>query len=164
MRIHLYDDDSEEQIPDVTSDITDHIEPYKKAIDRLIELQTLFAEKSQEIKDIKNLATSIESKTVYTEKLTKIIDDFCQDANLEQIQTDYKEARREVSKYRRLFSLCKSVDVLNRYVCFVCVETPVDHCLVPCGHVMCSRCAAKIKSNCPFCRSSFQSKVKIYLD
>jgi len=164
MKIHLYDDDHESVTETIPNDMSQHIEEYTKAVDKLIELQNLFAEKTQEIKDIKLLATTIESKTVYTEKLTNIIDDFCQDANLDQLQADYKEARKEVSKYRNICSLSKSADLINRYICFVCVENPVDHCLDPCGHVMCSRCSSKIKTNCPFCRSTFRSKIKMYLD
>jgi len=164
LQIHLYDDDWIGQTEQVGSDIENHVEAYKEAIDKLINLQNRFQEKKQEIKDIKQLAEAIEQKTVYTEKLTNIIDDFCQDANLDQLQTDYKDARREVSKYRNIFSICKTTDALNRYMCFVCVEATVDHCLVPCGHVLCSSCAAKIKTNCPFCRAAFMNKVKMYLD
>jgi Zinc finger, C3HC4 type (RING finger) len=164
MKIHMYDDDSLEPIEEVPSDLANHTESYRLAIDKLIDLQNQFKKKSLEIRDIKKLAQEIESKTPYTEKLVKIIDDFCQDANLDQLQEDYKEARREVSKYRSLFSLCKTYDVLNRYMCFVCVENPVDHCLVPCGHVICSKCADKITGSCPFCRANFQKKLKLYLD
>jgi len=162
MKIHLYNEDEPRE--QVTTGLSEHIEPYIKAIDKVIELRNHFAEKTLEIKELKTLAAHVHRKTQYTEKIEKIIDEFCQDANLEQLQNEYKEASLEVARYRSLFSICKTMDILNRYMCFVCVENPVDHCLVPCGHVLCSRCASKIISTCPFCRSNFQTRVKMFLD
>lgn len=162
MKIHLYDESATDDQIDVG--LSMHVEPYIKAIDRVIELRNQFSEKTLEIRELGTVISAVQRKTGVTEKLEKIIEEICQDANLDELQREYKEASKEVARYRNMFSISKSMDILNRYICFVCVENPVDHCLVPCGHVLCTRCAAKIFASCPFCRSTFQAKIKMYLD
>jgi hypothetical protein len=163
-KIRMYDDVPDEVPEQIGPDLSLYVEEYKVAIDKLIEIQNELEYKKSEIQDFKKLANGIDNKNIHTEKLLNIIDDFCQDANLDEIQTKYKEARREVAKYRHLFSVCKSSELLNRYVCYVCVESTVDVCMVPCGHVLCNKCSTSIRSNCPFCRSTIQSKLKMYLE
>jgi hypothetical protein len=164
MKIRLYDDTPDDIPQQIGPDLSGSVESYKVAIDKLLEIQNELEDRKREIQDFKKLALAIDSKNIHTEKLLNIIDDFCQDANLDELQARYKEARTEVAKYRSLFSVCKSVELLNRYVCYVCVESTVDVCMVPCGHVLCNKCATTIRGNCPFCRTSIQSKLKMYID
>lgn len=164
MKIRMYDDVPDDVPEQIGPDLKEHIDEYKIAIDKLLEIQNELEDRKKEIQDFKKLALGIDSKNIYTEKLLNIIDDFCQDANLDELKTKYKEARTEVAKYRSLFSICKSSELLNRYVCYVCVESTVDICMVPCGHVLCNKCAGTIRSSCPFCRGSIHSKLKMYLD
>lgn len=163
VKIHLYDDEVSDVEPIDTS-LSEYVEPYKKAMDELITQQNRLDNKNKEIQELRNLVGSIENKTEHTEKLVKIIEDFCQDANVEQIKTDYIEARREFTKYRGVFTLAKNMDILNSYLCFVCLANPVDVCLNPCGHVLCSACTRKIGSTCPYCRTNYQSQIKLYLN
>ena len=164
MKIRMYDDAPDELPEQIGEEVAKYIEPYKQAVDNLLEIQCELERKKAEIHDFKKLALTIETKNVHTQKLLNIIDDFCQDANLDQLQTRYREARQEVGKYRSMFSVCKTVDLLNRYVCYVCVENTVDVCMVPCGHVLCNKCSGSIRTSCPFCRGPIQSKVKMYLE
>lgn len=52
--------------------------------------------------------------------------------------------------------------------CVVCLENPVKHVMVPCGHaVLCDRCNSpyqlrKLKNKCPECRATFRRTMLIY--
>jgi hypothetical protein len=162
VRIHLYDNEFTDEEP-VDTPINEYVEPYKKSIDNLILCQNRLDAKNKEILELKNLVASVEHKTPHTEKLVKIIEDFCQDGSIEQIKNDYISARREFSKYRGVFTLVKNMDLLNNYLCFVCLANPVDICLNPCGHVLCSTCTRKIGSSCPYCRITYESQTRLYL-
>lgn len=50
------------------------------------------------------------------------------------------------------------------FICFVCMERPVDTFLDPCGHVMCERCWIRTanKSHCPGCRTQGPIPKKIF--
>jgi len=164
VKIYLYNDEISDVDSTIDTSLQEYVEPYKQAIDNLICQQNILDAKNKEIQELKNLVASIENKTPHTEKMAKIIDDFCQDANIEKIKADYISARREFSKYRGIFSLCKNMDLLNNYLCFVCLANPVDVCLNPCGHVLCKSCTGKIGSTCPFCRVNYQTQIKLYLN
>jgi hypothetical protein len=164
MKIRMYDEVYDEIPEQISPDLSSYVNEYRVQIDKLLEIQNELEDKNREVQDFKKLAIGIDTKNIHTQKLLDIINDFCQDANLDELQAKYKEARREVAKYRDFFSVCKSSELLNRYVCYVCVERTIDVCMVPCGHVLCTQCAASIRSNCPFCRSAFQSKLKMYLE
>uniref|UniRef100_A0A6C0KH38 RING-type domain-containing protein n=1 Tax=viral metagenome TaxID=1070528 RepID=A0A6C0KH38_9ZZZZ len=48
--------------------------------------------------------------------------------------------------------------------CTVCLENPKTHVFIPCGHhAICGKCAKRVWSNCPVCRSSLTSQpIKIF--
>lgn len=50
------------------------------------------------------------------------------------------------------------------FICFVCMERPIDLFLDPCGHVMCERCWARTsnRSQCPGCRAGNVLPKKIF--
>ncbi|XP_059447074.1 uncharacterized protein LOC132178626 isoform X3 [Corylus avellana] len=47
------------------------------------------------------------------------------------------------------------------WLCRVCLSTEVNLTIVPCGHVLCSRCSSAV-AKCPFCRVHVTKTVKIY--
>jgi hypothetical protein len=47
-------------------------------------------------------------------------------------------------------------------LCKICFDNEFDTVLVPCGHTICSICLLSIV-NCPFCKKSFQSVIKMYV-
>ena len=50
------------------------------------------------------------------------------------------------------------------FKCQICFDATVRSVLVPCGHMMCPECAAKIRGKkCPFCRCKFQQIVKVFI-
>jgi hypothetical protein len=47
--------------------------------------------------------------------------------------------------------------------CCICLDGPVETCLVPCGHLcLCTGCVDSIQSKCPVCRQHVDKWVKTY--
>ncbi|XP_010547716.1 PREDICTED: sacsin isoform X2 [Tarenaya hassleriana] len=49
----------------------------------------------------------------------------------------------------------------GQWVCRICLTNEVDMTLVPCGHVLCRRCASAV-SRCPFCRLQVAKTIRIF--
>ncbi|XP_050232119.1 uncharacterized protein LOC126680894 [Mercurialis annua] len=47
------------------------------------------------------------------------------------------------------------------WVCRVCLSNEVDMTIVPCGHVLCRRCASSV-SRCPFCRLQVSKTIRVF--
>jgi hypothetical protein len=60
--------------------------------------------------------------------------------------------------------LCTEADIMSKYMCFVCLERPVDTFIDPCGHVVCQSCSSRSSLHvCPFCRGSVRQFRTMYL-
>ena len=46
--------------------------------------------------------------------------------------------------------------------CRVCMDSPLEVALEPCGHTVCTSCSGLIQS-CPICRARIQGRKRIYL-
>lgn len=147
----------------VESDVFRMVPEYRKAVDHLIEIQHKVQRAEKEINTVTDLIDKLDKTRKYTESLGEIIDQFIQDAKLDELKTEYTEAAREVQKYQGAFALCKDADLLNKYMCFVCIERSINVFINPCGHTLCDECAAKVSSKCPMCRGSIQTKNRLFL-
>ena len=47
--------------------------------------------------------------------------------------------------------------------CNICFSDVADHACIPCGHVLCGACAAKLRGGCPFCRAAIDRCMKLFL-
>lgn len=149
--------------PHVECNIHDLVPKYKEAIGRLIEIQHKIGMKKDELAAFTELVQKLGKNAKYTQKVEEIIECFMQDESLETLKTEYTEVARTIHSYSSAFSLAKDVDLDNRYLCYVCIERPVDVFLDSCGHVVCSDCSQKISSQCPYCRTTIKAKRKIFL-
>lgn len=148
--------------PPVDCNIHQMIGDYKKAVDKLIEVQHKVDLLEKEIGAFSALAEKLGEKG-YTEKLKEIIDEFKEDAGLEELKMEYTETWADVSKYQGAFALCKEADIDNKYVCFVCVERSINVFIDPCGHTMCDECSKKISNKCPMCRATINKKCTLFM-
>lgn len=136
---------------------------YRKAIDNLFEIQSKVERAEKEIAALTDLMGRLSKDTSYTQKMQEIIDQFIQDAKLDELKASYTEAANEVQKYQGAFDLCKDADIHNKYMCFVCLERSVNVYNDPCGHTLCDECSSKTGTRCPMCRAAVGRKGRFYL-
>jgi hypothetical protein len=100
----------------------------------------------------------------YVDMLTKLVDQFDRDECITEDAEKLKEKTTKMLSLRNVFSLCKDVDVMSNYMCFVCLERPVTLMIIPCGHVICENCTTRSALHvCPFCRGSVSQFKKMFL-
>lgn len=153
-----------DNVEPVEDSVSKYIDEYKRAVDRMLDVQTRMDQKKDEVAEFEKLVRSITHKTPHTQKLVDIIDDMVQNAGIEALQNEYTEASRDVAKFTNIFRICKSMDTSNKYVCYICLERPSDVLLHGCNHILCDRCANRIGTQCPFCRSTIKEKLKMFID
>lgn len=100
----------------------------------------------------------------YVELLREVVEQFDRDECITEDAEKLKEKTIKMLSLRNVFSLCKDVDVMSNYMCFVCLERPVTEFIDPCGHVICDQCSVRSALHvCPFCRGSVRQFRKMFL-
>jgi len=100
----------------------------------------------------------------YVELLREVVEQFDRDECITEDAEKLKEKTIEMLSLRNVFSLCKDADVMSSYMCFVCLERPVNVFIDPCGHVICEQCSERSALHvCPFCRGSVRQYRKMFL-
>ena len=125
--------------------------------------------KLQDKKDKASLMLSIVDKfgnkdVLYVKQIEELIEQFEKDEGITEQAEKLKEKVKKMLSLRKVFSLCADTDIMSSYMCFLCLERPIDIFMDPCGHVMCKPCSER--SNllvCPYCRTSVRSFKKMFL-
>ena len=52
----------------------------------------------------------------------------------------------------------------NPCQCNICYDRIADQAAIPCGHVVCSSCAKKLRAVCPFCRMRVEQFLQLFLN
>ena len=100
----------------------------------------------------------------YVKMLSEVVEQFDRDECITEDAEKLKEKTTKMLSLRNVFSLCKDVDVMSSYMCFVCLERPVTEFIDPCGHVICGQCSQRSALHvCPFCRGSVRQYRKMFL-
>lgn len=100
----------------------------------------------------------------YVKMLSDLVEQFDQDEHITDEAAELKEKTTKMLSIRSVFSLCKDADVMSSYMCFVCLERPVNMFIDPCAHVICEECSARSSLHvCPFCRGSVRQYRKMFL-
>lgn len=100
----------------------------------------------------------------YVEMLSQLVEQFDKDEGISDMAEELKEKTKKMLAMRNVFSLCKDADVMSAYMCFVCLERPVNLFIDPCGHVICDQCSARSALHvCPFCRGTVMQYRKMFL-
>ena len=121
--------------------------------------------KKEKASDMLSIIDKFGNKDVkYVEMLSQIVEQFDKDEGISDSATELKEKTTKMLSMRNVFSLCKDADVMSAYMCFVCLERPVNMFIDPCGHVICGQCSARSALHvCPFCRGSVRQYKKMFL-
>jgi len=91
---------------------------------------------------------------------------FVQDAlfksNEKFYNLDNKIAKRQekIYNFKKLINVCIEDKYKDISLCQNCLKNKINNCLNPCGHTFCNDCSKKME-NCPNCKSSIYSKIKI---
>lgn len=100
----------------------------------------------------------------YVQMLSQLVEQFDEDEGITEQAAILKEKTTEMLSLRNVFSLCTDADIMSKYMCFVCLERPVDTFIDPCGHVVCQQCSSRSTLHvCPFCRGSIRQFRTMYL-
>lgn len=79
-----------------------------------------------------------EDKDELVSQINKISKKISKPDSFIEAKKKYIEQRKKLLKYIHLFRKINKWNIVN--LCSVCLETPVDHYLDPCGHTFCKKC------------------------
>jgi lipopolysaccharide biosynthesis regulator YciM len=102
----------------------------------------------------------------YVEMLSQLVEQFDKDERITAEAEELKEKTNKMLAMRNVFSLCKDAEIMSAYMCFLCLDRPVNMFIDPCGHVICEQCSTKSALTthmCPFCRGSVRQYRKMFL-
>lgn len=124
---------------------------YLLTIDRLYQAQSKFKSLLESVDTMKGLVEKLSSTGRYTEELTCLIEQFQKDEEVDALKLDMTALTKKFYTLRRVLKIS---DLGERYLCFTCLQRPVDTFLHPCGHVICESCIPRLHARiCPFCRA-----------
>jgi sacsin len=96
--------------------------------------------------------------------LSQLVEQFDKDERITAEAEELKEKTNKMLAMRNVFSLCKDAEIMSAYMCFLCLDRPVNMFIDPCGHVICEQCSTKSALHvCPFCRGSVRQYRKMFL-
>lgn len=133
---------------------------YTQTIDHLYTTQKRFHDVVQKVNSLKSILETFSSSGKYVDDLSKVIEQFQEDENIDEIKNDIHETTKRFQMLRRVLNIS---DIGEEYMCFTCLQRKVDTFLYPCGHVMCNICSITIRDLCPFCRQTDIKKCKMFL-
>jgi uncharacterized protein YeeX (DUF496 family) len=143
---------------------------YKKTGDGIIDLEEKLMKKTKSLDSLQKrlpLITTLKEN----EKLSKVLDSF-----KEYLDDTYKESRIEdiyntlIEKYKKWNILREMVQLnitmtkedTSEPTCSVCIDSPISHAMVPCGHTFCLSCTRKLHMTCYICRTPIKDRIKLY--
>lgn len=73
--------------------------------------------------------------------------------------------KKKLSDFKKLVSTCidDTEKEKDKNMCNICVSRKINTCLNPCGHTFCLTCVDKMHNKCGMCRTTFISKIKMYI-
>lgn len=92
-----------------------------------------------------------------------IVDNYEVDSGATALAQQCGELTGKIDEMRKVLKDTDSERYAS-FICFVCMERPIDLFLDPCGHVMCSCCWTRTtnKLECPGCRGRVHEPKKIF--
>ena len=101
-----------------------------------------------------------ETLNIIKEQVDIKIKDLCIDA----LYDEHKRLRKYCDTAKELIEVVKSElcpdDNINQ--CPICMDNVITNVLAPCGHCLCNKCKANIKTTCFVCRARIYNIIKIY--
>ena len=90
-------------------------------------------------------------KKAQIDKQDEIKEEIRQIAKKAQFHVNFDQEKRDPDKIR------------NVAKCVICLDNEVTIALQPCGHICaCYGCSEKLQKECPICRTTFKTTLRIY--
>jgi hypothetical protein len=121
--------------------------------------------KKEKASYILNILNSLGNKDIkYVNLLHEVVEQFDRDECVTDNAEKLNEKTMQMLSIREVLSLCKGTTVTSDYICFLCLERPVNVFIDPCGHVVCEECSTRSALHvCPFCRGAIHQYRKMFL-
>jgi hypothetical protein len=123
------------------------------------------AELSIKREDILHLRSVIDGlgDTGLKDRLEEVVQEHEEKVGIETLTQHCRELMGQVTEMERVLKDTHAERYAS-FICFVCMERPVDLFLDPCGHVMCGSCWVRTlnKRECPGCRGALRDAKKIF--
>lgn len=142
------------------TDCTNIIEAIKKLSDTYYKIST----KSQ-LYDVSNKLQVKQSLIDF--ELSSSIKEFENDVKIkiDELKEQLKNNNKKISDFKKLVLNCMDDEQKEgeKNMCSVCVTRKINTCLNPCGHTFCLICVDKMNNKCGMCRTTYISKIKMYI-
>lgn len=154
--------------------LDEKVEQLHSLEDELIQSETMIREYdtrinrfADDINVIKEYIT--EPLQDHTPFLTSLRDSFVSELVRRNISEKLSEHERLVLQIRTMRPILKTLVVRNvgtstMPICRICMDTPVQYAVDPCGHCYCEQCASRASSEnrCYQCRRNIQKLIKLF--
>lgn len=129
------------------------------------DLSMASAELAIKREDILHLRSVIDGMTNprLKDSLEKVVQEHEEEVGIETLTQHCGELMGQVTEMEKVLKDTHAERYAS-YICFVCMERPVDLFMDPCGHVMCGTCWTRTlnKRECPGCRGALRDAKKIF--
>lgn len=135
---------------------------YIECVNKMSEALRHIEDKQSRLEKLVALVRRLKDAEPYKEQLESILDIFEKQEGLQFWKKSLQESTAEYMSLRKIFNL---VEDPNKFMCFMCLATSIDHAFIPCGHTVCTHCLDRMRSatTCPFCRTSIRDRLKLFL-
>ena len=142
---------------------------YKSVGEEVLRLESLLQQKTT-IMDKINQRLPLLTNLVENEMLPELLDAYGRYAekafDSARFETTYRELAEAYKKWnilREIISLQKMMNMnTNEPMCAICLNEPVSHVMIPCGHTFCVSCTRKLHVSCYICRGGIRDRVRLY--
>jgi hypothetical protein len=140
---------------------------YKATGEEVMRLETVLHDHLQTMDAVQsrvNLLTSLKDHPRLEAVLgayQEYVEGVMADTKVEETYRALIEQYKVWSLTRQMLSAYQTMSV-QEPKCSICVEGNVGFAMSPCGHTLCTVCAAKVGSRCFLCRGEIKEKVRLY--
>ena len=168
------DEELETPLDILRSDVHKLLDMYLLTLSQLFELEESIVQKLEKLERLQKQLESFASidgdePCEELEKLHDSIIVFIQSKYKSWgIAAAFKEFVKQYTRFQAFRSILLAVQAGSNTdgqpICSICTVGDVSTALVPCGHVFCNNCAQKQRSQCYICRTTVQSKLRVYFN
>jgi hypothetical protein len=130
---------------------------YLALVDSIFTDNNTYSKKCQKIDKVKEVVDTLSYDNLLCGRLSELVADFEEHEQMDELKTRMSDQLAKFHSLRTVLNL-NGPDHGEKYLCFTCLERPVDTFLDPCGHMACEQCQYRFKTTCPFCRTMITPK------